>query len=110
MVLLEMLKEVLGKEMEGRALLDLERILDMVTKDRNKTEKRLKIDLFSIKESYKNGEISRIIWIPGWHNPLYAIKKDVCKDNAPLANSLQKKGRRKRNRDRYTSERVNGDS
>lgn len=40
-------------------------VLDLIAKEGRDMERRLKIDVTSIRESCENGELYRIEWIPG---------------------------------------------
>lgn len=50
-------------------------MFDVVAKVGNATERSLKIDIFGLRESEKNGELGRIAWMPGAKNPAYALTK-----------------------------------
>lgn len=46
-----------------------------MAKDGNTAENRFQIDIFALRQSYTNGEIERIGWIPGVTNPADALTK-----------------------------------
>lgn len=52
-------------------------------------EKRLQIDIHGLKESYSNGELSRLGLIPGYMNPADSITKISVKDSSLLTDIMR---------------------
>ena len=62
------LSEILNIEVVLEAYVDSKSVFDVIAKDGVTTEKRLQIDIYALRQSYKNSELSGIGWIPGDDN------------------------------------------
>lgn len=60
-----MTTDVLGRYLKIESYADSKTLFDVIEKDSGTTEKRLQIDIFSLRESYAKGELARLNWIPG---------------------------------------------
>lgn len=61
----KLLYEILRRKMDLEAYTDWKTLFNIVAKDEATKERRLQIDFFALRESYEEGEFSRIWWIPG---------------------------------------------
>ena len=79
-----MIDEIIGRNLEIDAMMDRKTVFNIIAKDGKTTEKRLQIDVLSIRESYDLGELRRIAWIPGVENPADSLTKPVLSITSPL--------------------------
>ncbi len=66
---------ILNKKIKIKVLTGSRTLFDSVILLCTMAEKRLLIDVFELRESYKNGEISRIVWINSKHKIANELKK-----------------------------------
>lgn len=57
------LNEFLNRCIELEAIMDSRKLFILVTKHSNPAERRLLIDIFSLRESFKKGKLKRRAWI-----------------------------------------------
>lgn len=79
-----MIKEILGRTLVIEAIIDKKTVFNIIAKEGKTTEKRLQIDVLSIRESYDLGELRRTPWIPGVANLADSITKPVLSTESPL--------------------------
>ena len=65
----DQLDEILGRDVKIEAVVDSKTTFNVVAKEGKTTERRLQIDIMTLRQSYDNGELSRINWVPGPMNP-----------------------------------------
>ena len=80
----DLLEEILGRSFKIEAMIDSKTVFNVVAKDGKTTERRLQIDILSLRESYDNGELNRIAWIPGPTNPADPLTKPALSTTSPL--------------------------
>lgn len=83
-VVQHMLNEIIGRKLKIEAYVDSRSTFDIVAKQGKTVEKRLQIDIHCLKQSYSNGELSKLGWIQGVSNPADSMTKNVMKDISPL--------------------------
>lgn len=76
--------EILGRNVKLEAYVDSRSVFDVIAKDGNTTEKRLQIDIYALRQSYADGELDQIGWIPGTSNPADALTKINSCTTSPL--------------------------
>lgn len=59
-------------------------LFDVITRDAMTAEKRLKIDVLALGESYDKKELCRIAWIPVTSNPADQPTKPTFSKSSPL--------------------------
>lgn len=64
-ILCDQLTEMLHRDVDIDVFLDSRTILDVIAKDSGTSERRLQIDILSLREIYGNGELKHLSWIPG---------------------------------------------
>lgn len=74
-----MLADILGRNVLLDAFADSKTVFDVIAKNGNTTERRLQIYICSLKESYANGELSKIGWMPGGINAADEFTKETLK-------------------------------
>lgn len=72
-IIRNLLEEILGRKVRLDAYVDIKTVFDVISKDGNTTERRLKIDTFALRESYERGDKSKVGWIPGDASPADAL-------------------------------------
>ena len=72
-----MLHEILGWTMEIEGITDSKTVFNVVAKEAQTTERRLQIDICTVKESYDKGELRRMFWEPGVSNAADPLTKPV---------------------------------
>ena len=70
-----MMEEILGKEIPMDIFVDSRTLFNIVAKDASPSEKRLKIDIWALKESYNKKEFENLYWIEGEKNPADPLTK-----------------------------------
>lgn len=85
MIVRDALNELLNRNVEMEAFVDSRTLFNVVTKNSNTAERRLQIDIFALRESYKNGELKRIGWIKGNENPADVLTKELLSDASPMS-------------------------
>lgn len=79
-----MVADTIGREIGIEKFFDYKKVFDIITKDGNKTERRLKIDLCALRESYSCEELARIGWIRGGANTADELTKETLSSTTPL--------------------------
>ena len=85
----DLLKESFISDMTGISfdilgLMVSKPVFEIVANDGKTVEKRLQIDIHSVKESLKKGELKSLSWFPGILNPSDGLTKGIINDNHPL--------------------------
>ena len=80
------IEEMLGKVIAVRLYTDSKSLFDVITKNSVTTEKRLMIDVRSVREAYVNMELNNVAWIRSEYNPADALTK--VKDNLVLTKAI----------------------
>lgn len=88
-IIQDMLQEILGTKYEIEVMTDSRTLFNVVTKDAMTTERRLQIDILQVRESYDNGEIRKMAWIPGLMNPADPLTKYIVSTTSPLYVMMQ---------------------
>jgi hypothetical protein len=79
------IQEVLGRTVPVDAYVDSRTTFDCVAKNAVTLEKRLAIDVSALRQSHSLGELSRIGWVPGIHNPADGLTRSaILKQDHPL--------------------------
>lgn len=60
-----MLEEITGRKMKIESMADSTIDFNEVAKDGETTERQLQIDIFTLRQTYEDGKLYRIGWIPG---------------------------------------------
>lgn len=72
----------MGRNVELEALVDSKTLFNFIAKDGSTVERRLKIDVMALRQSYENVELHRLAWIQVSDNPADALKKCVLSDKS----------------------------
>lgn len=80
----DMLEEILGRSVDLDTYVYSRTLFNVIAKDSAILEKRLQIDVFSIRESHKARELRNIAWIPGKENVADGTTKGLVPDSHPL--------------------------
>ena len=83
-VIQDMVKELIGRKLDVEVMTDSKTLFNVVTKEAMTTERRLQIDILTIKQSYDEGEIRRMSWLPGMMNPADSLTKYIVSKLSPL--------------------------
>ena len=78
------LREILGFDVPIYAHVDSRTVFNTVAKHNSTLEKRLQIDVHSIRQSYRRGEIYSLSWISGKTNPADGLTKGPISASHPL--------------------------
>ena len=78
------LRETLGFDVPIYAHVDSRTVFNTVAKHNSTLEKRLQIDVHSIRQSYRRGEIYSLSWISGKTNPADGLTKGPISASHPL--------------------------
>ncbi len=85
-----LLRELINKDFDIHTYVDSKTLFNVVAKDAKTLEKRLQIDVWSIRESLKNGELKLLSWIPGKFNFADGLTKELINEHHPLWKLMQK--------------------
>lgn len=88
-VIRDMVEELTRRSVPIEAIIDSKTMFNVIARDGQTTERRLQIDIFALRQSYDNGELRRISWIPGTANPADALTKPVLNTRSPLFKLMQ---------------------
>lgn len=77
MNLQDALNEMSNRSIGTEAFVDSQSLLNVVTRHNKTAEKRLKIEIFTLKGSYKIKELKRIGWNEGKENPEDVLTEEV---------------------------------
>ena len=79
------MEEILGRKLDLDAYVDSRTTFNCVAKSASTLEKRLQIDVASLREAYTRGEIKNFGWVPGSMNPADGLtKRVILADKHPL--------------------------
>ena len=84
-----MLQDVLGQEICIDAYVDSQTVFYVVAKHSSTLEKRLRIDVHALRQSYATGELRYMTWIPGIENIADDLTKGLITESHPLWNLLK---------------------
>lgn len=70
-------KQAMGPDMAIDVATDSNNLFDVVVEDGTKKEKRLQIDIVSLREAYTKEEVRKITSIPGTTNPADVLPKNA---------------------------------
>jgi len=70
-------QKLLGRDVDLKVFTDSKTLFDSIVSLSSMTEKRLLIDIYGIRQAYRNGEIEQLGWIRSKQNPSDALTKDV---------------------------------
>lgn len=79
-----MLEHIGDRKVDIEAFVDSKTVLAFTVKDGKTTEIRLHVYFLTMHESYANGELGRIGWIPDGINPADPLTKPVITSNSPF--------------------------
>lgn len=71
------------------AYVDSKTLYDVLAKDGGTEEKRLKIDIFALKEIFERGELTRLIWIRVRTKPADTLTTQSLGTNFPLCKLME---------------------
>lgn len=77
--MIKIAEEMTGRTMDLAVTIENRTGLDVVANDGATTERRFQFDVLSLHQSYRNGELSKIAWIPVSNNPADCFTKPVMK-------------------------------
>ena len=83
-IIRDLIYEITGRKLDIEAITDSKSLFNVVTKDGQAAERRLQIDMLTLKQNYDAGELSRMSWIPGTLNPSDALTKYIVSKLTPL--------------------------
>lgn len=83
-VLQDMIVELLGTTFELELVTASMTLFNVVTKNAMTTNRRLQIDIMQVRQSYDDGEIRRMAWLPGAMNPADPLTKYIITTSSPL--------------------------
>ena len=63
------LEDIYGYAIPIHVFVDSRTVFNLIAKDANSLEKRLQIDAYAIRQSYRRGELRSLAWIPGEVKP-----------------------------------------
>lgn len=72
-------QEVLNRKIILDAYVDSRTLFDVIARDGRTSEKRLQIDIHALRQSYSQGELQQLGWIPSELNPADALSKTIVK-------------------------------
>lgn len=84
LIVRSLLEEMLRRAVPLEDYLYIKTVFDVVDKDGSTTEKRLQIDVLSLRESYARGEVTTLGWVPGNLNAADSVNKTMTKASTPL--------------------------
>lgn len=76
-----MLEEILGTYVPIGGFVDSRASFNVVAKKASTLEKRLQIDVYSLREASENKELNSLSWIPGSQNIAHGMTKRFVKYN-----------------------------
>ncbi len=77
----EMLREILGENLPIDGIVDSRTLFNVVAKNSSTLEKRLQIDVHSLRESHDRGELRYLAWAPGEENVADELTKTLVKEH-----------------------------
>jgi len=80
----DVLEEVLQRKVDIDGYLDSRTVFNIVARNSSTLEKRLQIDVHALRESYTNGELRNLAWIPGAQNASGGLTKGLIDASHPL--------------------------
>ena len=75
------LKPIVNRSIPIRMYTDSKSLFDTITKRSQTKEKRFMIDLFTVRQAYKNKEISNVAWVRSEYNLADAMTKTSKNDS-----------------------------
>jgi len=78
---------LIGRKMQLRLFTDSRTLFDAIVSFCSTTEKPLLIDIFGLREAYRNGDLARLGWIRTEYNIADGLTKD--KKDGPLHSMLR---------------------
>lgn len=88
LIIRQLLFEQLGRKLCLDAFVENKNLFNFVSKDSSKTERRLKIGIFALRDIYAKEELSCIGWIPIHENSADPLTKPVMTNTYPLWNLM----------------------
>jgi len=79
-----MLKEILNVDIPIHGYVDSKTLFNVIAKNSATLEKRLQIDVFSLREATEKKELNTLSWIPGPSNIADGMTKGLVQDSHPL--------------------------
>ena len=79
-----MIEEILGVSIPIDGYVDSRTLFNVVAKFASTTEKRLQIDVQSLREAQDRQELRSLAWVPGTENIADGLTKGIVKDSHPL--------------------------
>ena len=79
-----LINDITGIHMDIEGMTDSRTTFNVVAKETQSTERRLQIDIHSLRESYDTGEMKRMSWIPGVINAADQMTKPILSELSPL--------------------------
>lgn len=83
-----LIQEILARDVELHAFVGSKTVFDIIAKNGQTSERRHKIDINAQGESYGNGELTKLGWIPGGMNAADARTKQLIGTSTPLWNLM----------------------
>lgn len=80
----EMLALILGAPIQIEVFVDSRTTFELISKDAKISEHRWQIDISATSESYANGQLACIAWIPGCNPSNNSLTKTVKTTTSPL--------------------------
>lgn len=83
------MEELLGQHVPIDDYIDSKTVFDVVSKQGSTAERRLLSNVCALRESYANGELDEIAWIPGVTNASDAMTKQAISQYALLSATMK---------------------
>lgn len=84
-----LLNQLLGFNFEIHVLIDSKTLFNVVTKEGPTLEKRLQINVWEIRESFSNGKLKTLSWIPSHANIADALTKQYAPNDHALIDLMK---------------------
>lgn len=78
------LQQITGRKFTIDDHVDSHTLFNAIGKHGQTSEKRLRIDIFALRDSYTAGDMQRMSWIPGVDNPADALTRYKAMETSAL--------------------------
>lgn len=77
MIIQHLVSKLIPRPIALKSFVDSKTLFDVIAKEGRTTENPLLIDNAAVHESYETGELGKVRWIPGRHNPGDGLKNSI---------------------------------
>jgi len=84
-----LVEEILGIKVPIDGYVDSRTLFNVVAKNAGTLEKRLQIDVLSLRESHEKQELRSLAWISGKENVADGLTKELVRESHPLFKLLE---------------------